>query len=706
MTIRLLFGVHAHQPVGNFPAVIDEAHTRSYRMFLRVVERYPDFRFNVHFSGWLLDVLRERYPEDMKLLVAMTERGQVEWFGSGDCEPVLAAIPQRDRLSQLDALSDKLQAFVGQRPRGAWLTERVWDSSVVTALADSGIRYVVVDDYHFLCAGTSPQALDGFYTTEEDDRTLDLFPISEALRYRLPFSPAAEAVGYLESLAQRGQKTAIYFDDIEKFGIWPETFKWVYEQGWLAQFIEGVLASPVIRTATFAEYHQSAEAASRGIVYLPTASYSEMNEWTLPAQESREYASLVASEKSAGSYERHKPFLRGGIWRNFLSRYPEANWMHKRMLGLSRRLAEVPKRARSRKKLTELLHRAQANDAYWHGLFGGLYLPHLRRAVWHNLIALEAALDRLAPRPALQRRDIDLDGNEELLQCSAQIQAISRDDGNGAIVELGSYALAHNFADGLRRTVEGYHARIDFAAAASAGNVGEQASSGPVSAHDRVAFLHAIHPEDIVPDRRVRGLFLDTIVGGDDTGHALDGYRMDTASGSDVVFTTNVGHASIEKRYCVEDAQLVVRYRCEKMDQERIEIELNLSMPSCDGFSGRYRLEDGSIPCGFGQRLTLEQANEITLEDSELGGSLALRFDRALQLHAAPYYTVSQSEAGFEKIMQGVCLTLTWTPALQRCGGEAAATAKPSTDDNRDRENAASQTLAITLSVVSSVPID
>ncbi|HTJ97016.1 MAG TPA: glycosyl hydrolase, partial [Rhodocyclaceae bacterium] len=95
MTISLLFGVHAHQPVGNFTEVIDDAHVRCYGMFIRVLHKYPDFRFSVHFSGWLLDLLYERHPDDMKLLAEMTERGQVEWFGSGDCEPVLAAIPHR-----------------------------------------------------------------------------------------------------------------------------------------------------------------------------------------------------------------------------------------------------------------------------------------------------------------------------------------------------------------------------------------------------------------------------------------------------------------------------------------------------------------------------------------------------------------------------------------------------------------------------------
>ena len=88
--------------------------------------------------------------------------------------------------------------------------------------------------------------------TEEDGARLDLFPISESLRYRFPFSPAHEAVQYLESLDDQGRTAAVYFDDIEKFGIWPETWDWVYGKRWLEDFIQAVLASNKICTATFA----------------------------------------------------------------------------------------------------------------------------------------------------------------------------------------------------------------------------------------------------------------------------------------------------------------------------------------------------------------------------------------------------------------------------------------------------------------------
>ncbi|HYG32136.1 MAG TPA: glycosyl hydrolase, partial [Methylophilaceae bacterium] len=200
-TVALLLGVHAHQPVGNFESVLDDAMARCYGPFLRVLHEYPDFRFSIHISGWLLDYLLGHFPEDMALLKEMTERGQAELFGAGYTEPVLAAIPTRDRIGQITKLSQYIEEHFGQVPLGAWLTERVWESTVVPALADSGIRYVTVDDYHFLCTGKPSEALNGYFTTEEDGRSIKLFPISEALRYRLPFSPANEAVAYLEGMA-------------------------------------------------------------------------------------------------------------------------------------------------------------------------------------------------------------------------------------------------------------------------------------------------------------------------------------------------------------------------------------------------------------------------------------------------------------------------------------------------------------------------
>jgi hypothetical protein len=574
-------------------------------------------------------------------------------FGGGDCEPVRAAIPHRDRVGQINALSEKLARHLGARTGGSWLTERVWLATVVPSLADCGLRYVTVDDYHFLCVGKTADELDGYYTTEEDGKRIDLFPISEQLRYRLPFSPAADAVAYIENLARSGHRAAVYFDDIEKFGIWPETYEWVYEKGWLDQFIEGVLASPLIRTETYASFH--GRHATRGIIYLPTTSYIEMNEWALPARAASVYAELVEREKRAGRYERSKPFVRGGIWKNFLMRYPEANWMHKRMLALSGRLAALPAAQRGA-ALTEHLYRAQANDAYWHGLFGGLYLPHLRREVYGNLIRLEAALDTMAPRPPLATADADFDGIDEIFLHNADAQAVVKLDAHAALCEFDAYVLGHNFGDTLTQREEHYYHKLG-----GQNNAQSHEGNGIASAHDRVAFKDAVSLADIAPDGRARRIFSDTWTRPGGTAHWPEYAAGETkAPLMSASFSAPLEGGEVSKTCSLAGRTLGITWRLHNVPGGRFGTELNLAMPSCDGYSGRYVLADGSIPCGFGQELKLPGATQLTLDDRELHGALRLTASRPVDIEARPHHTVSQSEAGFEKIMQAACLRLSW----------------------------------------------
>ena len=657
--LSLLFGVHAHQPSDNFADVLEHAVDRCYRPFLETLDAYPRFRFSFHCSGPLFTFLCDRVPDVVHRLERMVARGQTELFGGGDAEPVLAAIPERDRRGQLRAFSDRLEARFGRRPRGAWLTERAWEATIVPSLAACGIDYVTVDDYHFLCTGRESSELTGYFTTEEDGRRLDLFPISEALRYKIPFAPATDVVSYLEGLdTARSGVAAIYFDDIEKFGIWPDTHEWVYGRGWLAAFLQGVLASTRIETRTYGEFR--AAHRTRGVVYLPSTAYIEMNEWTLPARAAARYAALVRHERAQHRYDDAKPFLRGGIWRNFLSRYPEANWLHKRMLALSDRVASLPGPADA--ALTRLLYAAQANDAYWHGLFGGLYLPHLRRGLYRALIGLEHALDRLHPRPPRGASDLDCDGVDEVFLTGAALQAVLRDDGLGAVIELDSYAFCQNFGDTLRRHAEHYHQAIE------AGDQRAEPSEGIASAHDRVAYRDRIAAEDLVPDLQARTLFVDRLQAIDGTVTPIADYVLADDAGLQPSATLHAACAGAEIDKCVALAgnRLDVSYRVRVAGPARWIVELDLALPSCDGVGGRV-VHDGAILGGFADEHTLADATAMTLDDTFMAGRVELHCSPPARIVTRPYRTVSQSEQGFEKIMQSITLTLSWPLDATEC---------------------------------------
>ena len=88
----------------------------------------------------------------------------------------------------------------------------------------------------------------------------------------------------------------------------------------------------------------------------------------------------------------------------------------------------------------------------------------------------------------------------------------------------------------------------------------------------------------------------------------------------------------------------------------------------------------GTIPCGFGQLLEVGALSEVWLEDAELGARLHLAASQPLTFRARPYHTASQSEAGFEQIMQAAQLELRWlasaTPLTLSLTVESIATEK------------------------------
>jgi hypothetical protein len=105
-----------------------------------------------------------------------------------------------------------------------------------------------------------------------------------------------------------------------------------------------------------------------------------------------------------------------------------------------------------------------------------------------------------------------------------------------------------------------------------------------------------------------------------------------------------------------------VDYRIESPTPTDFQTTLDIAMPCCDGYAGRF-IHEGRIRGGFGQPLSLDEAQRLTLDDRYMNGSVSVSTNHAVAMDAQPYYTVSQSEDGLEKIMQSVTLTLAWAVA-------------------------------------------
>ncbi len=457
--ISLALVIHNHQPVGNFGWVIADVYERAYRPFVEALERHPGVRCALHYSGPLLDWLRAERPEFLERVRALVERGQVEVLGGGEAEPILAALPHRDRVGQLRRLGEAIEAWLGRRPSGAWLAERVWEPDLPVALAEAGYAWTILDDNHLRAAAIPDDGIWGSYTTDDQGRRVTVFASEQGLRYRIPFRPVEEVVAYLRAQATPdGERLGTMGDDGEKVGAWPTTFEHCWGRGaWVERFFDALEANADWLTTTTPSAWL-VEHGPIGRAQIPTASYAEMGEWALPAAEALAFAEAVARATAEGRPERR--WLRGASWRNFLVKYREANDLHKQMLRVSAKVDGLPD-GPPKEAARRHLYAGQSNDAYWHGLFGGLYLAHLRLAAHAHLIAAEDVADRaLGQTTTLDDADLDLDGRPEVrLAGPGQVVVVDPAEGGG----IGAWDLrAARLAVGavLRRRPEAYHARI------------------------------------------------------------------------------------------------------------------------------------------------------------------------------------------------------------------------------------------------------
>jgi len=460
--VKLIFGIHNHQPVGNFKWVFEKGYDIAYKPFMDVMLKHKKIKWNMHCSGILWDFFIKEHPSYLKNVRKLISIGNLEILSGGYYEPILSVIPHNDRIGQIAQLSDFIKTQLNYDCSGAWLAERVWEPSLATTLAESGFKYTVLDDVHFASVGFDVNKLNGFYTTEDQGNKINIFPISQKMRYFVPFKDVDVTIEYFKYLAGQQQETVIVSaDDGEKFGMWPGTYKHVYENGWLDKFLTAIEDnSDIVETVTFKEV--LAKNKPSGRVYLPTGSYSEMSQWALPGEVQKDFESLM---KNNENNEQFKPFIKGGFWRVFLSKYDEVNNMHKKMLRLSKNIAQASnKTANLDRQMISHLYAGQCNCAYWHGIFGGLYLPHLRTAIYENLLKAENLYNKqFGKKPLWQKNDFDCDNNDEFLYESKEQNIYVDSYSGGSIFEFDILSKNYNFSNILTRKYEGYHQKLKYA---------------------------------------------------------------------------------------------------------------------------------------------------------------------------------------------------------------------------------------------------
>jgi len=700
--INFLFAIHCHQPVGNFENVIEEAYQKSYLPFIEVLEKFPSIKVTVHYTGILLSWFKEKHPEFLEKIKALSDKGQIEIMTGGYYEPILSVIPEKDRLSQIRKQTEFTEKYLGHKPKGLWLAERIWEPGLVKDLYSAGVEYTALDDYHFISAGFEESALDGYFVTEDQGYTLKVFPISKRLRYLIPFKLPHETIDHLKWLAtESGDRAAVLADDGEKFGSWPGTFKWVYEEKWLENFFRTLeQESDWLKTMTFSEY--IGNYAAKGRIYIPAASYFEMMEWSLLVSAGKKFDQITTELKHSGRFDQYQQFFKGGFWRNFFVKYPESNNMHKKMLLVSRKLCSIENNfALNTEKITDELLQGQCNCAYWHGVFGGLYLNYLRHAVYEHLIRAENMADEVIHQGGrwieAEIEDFDKDGEDEIIVSTQLLNLYFDPDKGGSLVELDFRPKCFNLINTLTRREEVYHKEILKPELHQLTLTGT--TNGAASIHDMIRVKEVNLQDHLNYDWYRRSCFIEHFLAegttfesfskckykelGDFVGQP---YRGEVSYGKSevAVILTRDGHVGgngdrlpvrVSKTFRIssDNAEMEIKWEIRNLSDRQTDIwfgvECNLSLLAGSA-ADRYYMVDGKKPEDPNLSSSGESSNiyEVDLIDKWSGISIIIDASRRFDLWRFPIETVSQSEGGFERTFQGSCMLLNFRLSLAARG--------------------------------------
>jgi alpha-amylase len=695
--VRLIFGVHSHQPVGNLDEVFHRALEQAYEPFLHVLERHPSVRVVFHYSGCLYEWLEAHEPGHLDRLAALARAGRIEMLGGGFYEPILPLIPAGDRVGQIRLMARYLRERFGAEARGMWLAERIWEPTLPATLHEAGVDFTILDDYHFL-ASMDTDPVGGYYLTEDQGLVTRLFPISERLRYLIPFREPQETIDYLRELGGRARPdgpppVAVIVDDGEKFGMWPGTSAWVYggggQAGWLERFF-GLLEENAswLQTTTFGQ--TLAEVPPAGRVYLPPGSYMEMGGWALTSARGREFASSLEAAQQRPEWPRERLFLRGGFFRNFLAKYSESFLMTRRAQLLSAEMdRDTVAAAEARAGLPDEgrrdLWRAMCNCGYWHGIFGGLYLPHIRRAVGRHLCRARRRLDA-GPHLGATRCvpvDVDADGHDEIEMHTPRLGLLIEPGCGGALSVLDLKDHDAPLGLTLTRRIEIYHDAMR----ASAEDAPRANAAGRRSIHEIEAGASDEMMSLVVADDRPRGSLVDRFLpagarpeelmrgevrdrgdffGGryevlsvESPGESGQGRARVTLSRAGLVNGTPV---TLRKTLTVQDGRLEAGYRLEGDLPEGtlFAVELNLALVES---MGRVRLLDGPEE---GRVIPLSAAAaggpawRVQVQDDHQDVDIRLEMLSPAAVWHYPVRTVSRSEKGYEANYQGSALLIVW----------------------------------------------
>lgn len=640
---------HCYQPVSNFEEVIEKAYATAYLPLLETLKDFSGIKVCFHFSGNILEWLEQKHPEYIVKLNDLILSGNVELLAGGYSEPIMSMIPEYDRHGQIVLNKGIMERLFDVSASGAWVSERVWDPTLIRTLSRENISYTIVDDHHFIKAGLCDDMVYKPCRVRSGDDSIVLFPGHSFLRYSIPFRDPDETINYFKNALDSNSTEDLCFffaDDGEKFGSWPHTHRHVYKKGWLSSFLKKLEDnSDWIETLTCSEILE--DIVPEDVKEIPHSSYKEMMSWC------------------------------NGNFSNFFKKYPEAGRMQRRMVKVSENIESARPYLADEQfySAQKELFKAQSNCAYWHGAFGGVYLPHLRSGVYEHLLKAQGIVDKSiqkgkAPLRVFENyKDTE---NSETIITNSFLELYTTPDRGGRLCELDYKRQKLNLLNTIRRSHEKYHNKLDSGyfskirkarAAVKKGIDADIHDILGVAQHglkrflnyddyERDSFLtHVFRPECFWPELGKKR--------SSDNGFLTGKYSSSIVTGRDQIKqvfsrrgTVGFSHENVSDIEVVKEIEIshnpVVFFSQKLIDHS--ENSHNLGMAS----EFNLMIWDKHF-IAKPRRICVDK---IYLKDMYSGTELDFRFNEKCRIFTYPVYSINETEMGLCRTFQGISLVI------------------------------------------------
>lgn len=408
---NLIFGIYSQRPLGTNKEDFEFDLVHCYKPVLTYLYANPHIKFSLYLSGIILEWLENEYPEINMLISDMIKNKQIEMLTGGYYDPILSIMPIKDRALQIEKLTTFIRKRFGKRPKCLWLTEQLWNPTLINTLHTCSIESVFINSNTTSYSDTIDNAP---FIMQEMGKNSIVFPMDYHLENYIFSDESTINSRLLHSINDNDLGICfIKAQDIVSRAILKNDGDIVDTLVYINNFIKTNDIKPILPSEYIEKYK------------------NQFNKSFLPS----------------GWYRKDQLPAKVNHYQDMFIRYPELMHIYGKMHYVEQLTKNIRKEKSLKKLCIQEILKSQSFGTYTQGISGGIYRNYLRKETYKHLIEAEkASREKGVFTTNLQSYDIDLDLIEEYLYRGKNITSVL-DLKGGALTEFDYLITSWNYMD-------------------------------------------------------------------------------------------------------------------------------------------------------------------------------------------------------------------------------------------------------------------